>query len=332
MSAEADNNMKIAVLYQSCEPPETDGIRKPMKPGGYSDSGADIVFCLQSNGMEVITPKKEPRSDFDMVFPDTPEGIGSAIAGGADTLWLNTVLYEGHPVCAVHGVYIIGQRPEDVSLYDDKFYTNKLLRKQGFSVADSNIVSLAESYSEPFPCVLKPIRGRGSQGVAICDTPEEFEKTLRAETEQGIYGNKFMAEEFLPGTEITVSVMPDGTSLPAVERIGHKNGVAPYNGDVPVAENSYAVKNENTAVKKIRKECEEAVRFLDLKALVRIDCRMDKNGEYKMFDFNLKPNLTGAGRAGRENQKCLTMLAAEALGWSYFDLLSRLAEYRWMKH
>lgn len=32
--------MKLAILYQQSEPPAKDGIRKPMKPGGYSDSGA----------------------------------------------------------------------------------------------------------------------------------------------------------------------------------------------------------------------------------------------------------------------------------------------------
>lgn len=33
---------------------------------------------------------------------------------------------------------------------------------------------------------------------------------------------------------------------------------------------------------------------MDLKALVRIDCRENIHGEYEMFDFNLKPNMTGA--------------------------------------
>lgn len=38
--------MKIAVLYQKCALPAVNGILKPMKPGGYSDSGADIAYCL----------------------------------------------------------------------------------------------------------------------------------------------------------------------------------------------------------------------------------------------------------------------------------------------
>lgn len=37
-----------------------------------------------------------------------------------------------------------------------------------------------------------------------------------------------------------------------------------------------------------------------------------------MFDFNPKPNLTGAARPHRMNQNCLTMISAAAQGWSYF--------------
>ena len=40
----------IAILYQCEPPPQKEGAQKPMKLGGYSDSGADIGFCLQENG------------------------------------------------------------------------------------------------------------------------------------------------------------------------------------------------------------------------------------------------------------------------------------------
>jgi len=47
-----------------------------------------------------------------------------------------------------------------------------------------------------------------------------------------------------------------------------------------------------------------------------------------MFDFNPKPNLTGAARRHRMNQNCLTMIAAAVQGWSYFDLLHQMSESR----
>ena len=94
-----------------------------------------------------------------------------------------------------------------------------------------------------------------------------------------------MAEPYLPGQEITISVFADGTSLPIVERFAQKDGVAPYNGDVPVTQNSRTV-------------IEKAAGSYN----------------YYMFDFNPKPNLTGAARPHRMNQNCLTMISAAAQG------------------
>ncbi|KFC18213.1 hypothetical protein [Epilithonimonas lactis] len=43
----------VAILYQAQEPPAVDGIKKPMKPGGYSDSGTNIAYSLHQQGIEV---------------------------------------------------------------------------------------------------------------------------------------------------------------------------------------------------------------------------------------------------------------------------------------
>lgn len=323
--------MKIAVLYQAHEPPAAGGLRKPMKPGGYRDSGADIAYCLREHGTEVITPTAMPDlyNDLNWVFPDTVQGIRAALAAGADTLWLNTILYAGHPVEQFTGIYIVGQRPSDAARYDDKFAVNAALLERGFPVVQSQTIRADELYGGPFPCILKPIRGRGSQGVVRCGTPADFAKNRDSLLSAGIYGDMLMAEPYLPGQEITVSVFPDGTSLPIVERFAQKRGIAPYNGDVPVTENSRAVLHETEELHTIRQACEQAVQTLELKGLVRIDCRATADGTYYMFDFNLKPNLTGAARPHRMNQNCLTMISAEAQGWTYFDLLRAMLDNRW---
>ena len=44
---EGITQMNCAVLYQKHKPPMIDGIDKPLKSGGYSDSGADISFSLK---------------------------------------------------------------------------------------------------------------------------------------------------------------------------------------------------------------------------------------------------------------------------------------------
>ena len=79
------------------------------------------------------------------------------------------------------------------------------------------------------------------QSGRCTDTSANFIKTRDLLLSAEIYGNTLMAEPYLPGQEITISVFADGTSLPIVERFAQKDGVAPYNGDVPVTQNSRTV-------------------------------------------------------------------------------------------
>ena len=76
---------KVAVLYQAAAAPEVDGIVKPMKDGGYADSGADIAYALKKQNIDIVTPVNGPElnKDLDWVFPDTEEGIQAAIDKGA---------------------------------------------------------------------------------------------------------------------------------------------------------------------------------------------------------------------------------------------------------
>ncbi len=69
--------MRVAVLYAAQAPPAVNGNRKPMKTGGYSDSGADICFALRARDPElVVAPVSEPDAtkNMDWVFPDTYSG------------------------------------------------------------------------------------------------------------------------------------------------------------------------------------------------------------------------------------------------------------------
>ena len=84
------NIMNIAILYQVKEPPKVGNIRKPMKEGGYSDSGSDLAYELKKNGYNLITPVENPneKNNIDWVFGDDDEVITKAINMGADVLWL----------------------------------------------------------------------------------------------------------------------------------------------------------------------------------------------------------------------------------------------------
>lgn len=56
------------------------------------------------------------------------------------------------------------------------------------------------------------------------------------------------------------------------------------------------VKGGTKELAKIKEDCVAASQALKIKGLVRIDCREDKNGVLKIFDFNANPNITGGVR------------------------------------
>jgi D-alanine-D-alanine ligase-like ATP-grasp enzyme len=344
---------RVAVLYQAQEPPVIGGIRKPMKPGGYADSGADIAYVLRQAGVQVVTPTATPSPDWDLdwIFPDTADGIAQAQASGAQVLWLNTILFSGHPieVYLAQGGRVVGQPPALVERYDDKWTTNEFLRQQGLLIPPACILEKPEALPPAFsfPVVLKPIRGRGSAGVELVPDATQLANRLQAVLATGDFGSAILIEQFLAGQEITITVMPPGHylldgrervqpqhwSLPPVRRFNHQAGIAPYNGTVAVTENSAVLHKEELATAAVRQamqQCATAAQLVAAKAPIRIDCRQRvARGDYYLFDLNMKPNMTGAARPGREDQDSLSALAARAIGWSYPDLLLNMLRQAW---
>jgi D-alanine-D-alanine ligase-like ATP-grasp enzyme len=344
----------VAMLYQAQQPPARNGILKPMKPGGYSDSGADIAYALRTQQVPVCTPVIHPQLaiDLDWVFPDTEAGILHALAKGAQILWLNTILYNGHPVEAFlkKGIAAVGQLPRNTDLYDDKWTTNKLLQRNNLPLPPALLINKDNLHNYhlnfAFPVVAKPIRGRGSQGVKVAHTQQELDVILEEMFAEEKYGSAVYVEKFLPGREVTITVMPPGKytidtvceekisywSLPAVERFNHQDGVAPYNGTVAVVNNSKVMDEvylQSRQIITLCRQCESAAALVGARAPIRIDCRQDEQGNYFLFDLNMKPNMTGASRPHRMDQDSLSALAARKIGWTFPDLLQNILRQQW---
>ena len=338
---------RIAVLYQACDPPAVDGVRKPRKSTGYRDSGADIAYVLRANGHHVITESNDPfpLQDEGWCFPDTERGILAAVQKGTTHLWANTILFGTHPLQGSEALdrhakrlKVIGQPPLLVDEHDDKNFVNSLLRKDGrFHLPESRILNCADSsctFGLTYPIVGKPIRGRGSHGVKVCMDEAELIAHVESLLKESAL---VMVESYLSGEEGTVTVMPPSKecphywALPIVVRFNHEDGIAPYNGVVAVTENSRALSKDelrsNPTYSDICKQCEQVAELLQVSAPIRIDFRrqnQDSRSKFHMFDINMKPNMTGPGRPGREDQASLTAMAAQNLGWDYAQLLEHI--------
>lgn len=158
------------------------------------------------------------------------------------------------------------------------------------------------------------------------------------------FGDQLILEEFLAGEEVTVTVMPPSSGrgprfragapwvLPPVRRFNHQQGVAPYNGAVAVTRNSAVIDPAMEAtppLQALEAACIQAARLVEAMAPIRIDCRADAGGVYRLFDLNMKPNMTGAGRPGRDDQDSLTAIGARRLGMNYTDLLLEMLRGAW---
>ncbi|KAL3428161.1 phosphoribosylglycinamide synthetase [Phlyctema vagabunda] len=350
----SSSKTRVAVLHQAIEPPVIDGSRKPMKPGGYRDSSADIAFALshlQYYGISAITPVPSPdaASDKDWSFPDTEQGILDAIGKGATHIWANTILFSSHPLqvsssLATHetSLRVISQPPRMVEAVDDKYLCNLRLRERGVVIAESFLYSSAETEEQQGTRVLKPVRGRGSFGVKLCRSASETKNHVDWLRTEGQYEGAVMSEEFLGGEEITITVLPSSpssasptaqkyTALPPIVRFNHHDDVAPYNGTVAVTANSRIVTPQemdgDAAYRRAMDECEKIAHMIGATAAARIDLRREstsKGAGFKAFDVNAKPNMTGPGRPGREDQDSLSALAAQGLGWDYQTLVKEI--------
>ncbi|KAI4724321.1 glutathione synthetase ATP-binding domain-like protein [Aureobasidium sp. EXF-10728] len=344
---------RVAFLYQAIESPVINGVRKPMKPGGYQDGCADMAFNLRNQpGIDIITPidSPDPRQHVGWSFPDSEDGILAALQKGATHLFANTVVFASHPLqtSARVGEYqdtvkVVGHAPCMVELYDDKHYVNDMLRKsgnftlpRGWLVEDdgSDFSAKLNSLDLRFPVVGKPVRGRGSHGVKVCNTAQELldhVQSLFAESPAVIL------EDYLAGEEATVTILPPSEehpshrALPVVMRSGHTNGVVPYNGIVPVTANSRAVTadeySKDPTYAAIAAECGNVAKVLGVTALMRIDVRRvstQPGSKFALFDVNPKPNMTGPGRPGRDDQASLSAIAAAEVGWDYPRLLTEM--------
>ncbi len=320
---------------------------KTDESGGYRDSGSDIAYALYQRGWNIATPKDapDPSHESDWVFADTRDGMALAHERGANTFWTNTVLYEDHPIDDLaFDPYRIGQATPLALIVENKAVMEDWLTQRGFSAVDHDLLSVSDAAIPPgpFPLVVKPVRGRGSQGVAWVKTVQEFRRVMH-EWPKELYGGHALVETALPGQEITVAVMPQGRyslggrwvvkdrvwALPLVERFSQVDGIMPYSRVVPVLENSRVIVEAALNYRDIIGECVGAGESLGIRAPIRIDARMDESGRFRMFDVNMKPNFTGPGRPGRENAVSLMGLAAQAVGWDYRDLVENVAGQAW---
>jgi hypothetical protein len=317
----------------------------PALDGISTSVGADIAFALHSAGVPVVTPvpSPDPHQPNDWVFSDT----ASATQAGAHVLWAGTA-WAGDARLTERPVRYVGHDAEQIERWADKWSCNERLRTQGLPMARSILVGregtegvlplgdvkpgLLAALGLATPLMIKPVRGRDGAGVQRVDSvPKLVLEAIRlieaTVTTDGLtqprFGSRVMVEEYLPGDELAITVMPPGhydiSGTVVVQDAGWC--LPPVRADRTVLD---AGEQRALEIAALLTACAAAGDLAGIRAPIRIDCRQRADGEWQLFDLNMTPDLAGPGRPGRDEAASLTTLAAMAIGWSYGELLRQM--------
>ena len=169
----------------------------------------------------------------------------------------------------------------------------------------------------PLPCVVKACCGGSSVGVAMADTPDEYEE---AKKEAFLYDEEVVIEQYIKGREFSVGVM-DGKALPVIE-IAPLQGFYDYKNKYQAGsavETCPAVLSEEKT-KEMQGYAEKAFKILRLKNYARMDFMMNEQEEIYCLEANTLPGMTPtsllpqeAAAAGISFSELCEMIIAAAL-------------------
>jgi len=192
----------------------------------------------------------------------------------------------------------------------EKDICQALLKANGIPIPEFAVVSqlqagnekaILESSELNYPAVVKLTAESGSMGMDNSSLVQnQNEATTQIRTMIQRYQGDVIIEEFLPSDDITIGCFQGRngeskllatwylvSSKPGVTSImGHKERFMKWGGDkkmTPVKEASI--------LKQVEKLIPKVCKILKIRDVTRIDGRLDKNGQLKIFDVNGFPAL-----------------------------------------
>lgn len=295
--------------------------------GGFSSerevslsSGGNVLQVLKEAGYDAfgIDVSRDLKALIAMLEEQKPDVVFNALHGKF-----------GEDGC-IQGILDILEIPYTHSgrmasaLAMNKVMAKKFYRMAGLPVANERVVSKEQILAGnilPYPFILKPICDGSSVGVFIFDKdsgkkPFEGEKYPYADDEM------ILAEEYIPGREMTVAVM-DGKPLGILEIIPAK-GFYNYQNKYSQGGAKHVVPTDLPAEARneIMRIAAEAHKVLGCRGISRSDIRYDdtRKGEKPrcvILETNTQPGMTSLS---------LVPDIARNAGYSYRDIVVWMVE------
>lgn len=283
-------------------------------------SGARVAAALRQRGhtVEEIDPHPDPFSALQR-------------ARAADVVWL--ALHGGtgedgtvQAMLDLLGVPYTGSGHLASALAMDKDLSKHLFRTAAVPTADWMMLTRAdtedwsgEEYANRvaselgLPVVVKPSKQGSTVGLSIVKDKKELAQAVR---EAFKHDDEVMLEAFVPGRELTVSILGD-LVLPVGEIIP-KHEVYDYECKyvAGMADEIFPAKIEESVRVEVQRLAEKGYKALKLRGCARLDFRLRPDGKLFCLEANTLPGMTSTS---------LVPQAALAAGITFDELCERIA-------
>ncbi len=215
-------------------------------------------------------------------------------------------------LCEQRGLSYVGSGPAASALAMDKDASKRSFRRAGLATPEWVVIDRSAKSDFPLPCVIKPIDGGSSVDVTIARDEA---------TRDAAVGNlladdgRAMVEAFIPGREMTVSILAD-KPLPVIEiRPAREfyDYIAKYDDDA--TQFIFDTQLPPAIARHLQAAALTAHRALGCKDFSRADFILDPDGTVWLLEVNTIPGFT---------THSLLPKAAAAAGISFEQLCERI--------
>ena len=219
-------------------------------------------------------------------------------------------------VLDVVGVPYTGSGPLSSALAMDKDLSKRLFRAMGVPVPAWFMAPVGPedvSTALGWPVIVKPSKQGSSVGLTLVKAAQDLGNAVKLAFS---YDDEVMAEQFIPGRELTVGVLGDvplpvGEIVPKHELFDYVTKYTPG-----MSEETFPARIETALARQLQEYALMAHRALKLSGYSRIDFRVNPEGDVFCLEANSLPGMT---------RTSLLPQAAQAAGIPFPELCERLA-------
>jgi D-alanine-D-alanine ligase len=220
------------------------------------------------------------------------------------------------------GIPFTGSGSSSSQIAMDKIESKKKLERVGIKTPSHAIISHEDgkeewgrwAHSLGYPVIVKPRAQGSSIGVSLHRDPSTLQAGMR---EAFRYDGTILIEKFIPGREVTVSIL-DGSPLPIME-LRSARDFFDFSAKYEDPDTLYLVDPPFSALdrSRIQESALQSHRTLECSGFSRVDIIFTPNHEAVVLEVNTIPGLT---------ERSLLPQAAQAAGIDFPTLCLRIVE------